>query len=198
VDAAGVLIVNGPMTARRRWEREHGRPAGFLDEALSQAVGSGWQGGRSEEQIRRVLAERVGVDLDSLPALLEVLGAHEALNADLASYLTAVRPSLRTAVVANAGPSRRAELVTRFGLDRLVDLIVISAEEQVAKPDPAIYLHACHRLGLAPAGCLFIDDMPANVDGARRAGLHAEVFSSVPRLAASVARLASSGGDHVY
>ena len=54
------------------------------------------------------------------------------LNIELASYLTAVLPTLRTAVMANAGPSRRTELVTRFGVDTLVDLIVISAGEQIA------------------------------------------------------------------
>ena len=47
---------------------------------------------------------------------------------------------------------------------------MISAEEQIAKPDPAIYLRTCRRLGPMPAECLFIDDVPANVDGARRAG----------------------------
>jgi putative hydrolase of the HAD superfamily len=185
------------MAARRRWEREHDKPVGFLDETLRKAVGSGWQGGRSEQQIRHELTERLGVDPDELPAVLDVLGAHEMLNTDLASYLTAVRPALRTAVVANAGPSRRTELVTRFGLDALVDLIVISAEEQVAKPDPAIYLRTCQRLGLTPAECLFIDDVPANVDGARRAGLHAELFSTVPQLSTLIARLTESGGTHI-
>ena len=115
------------------------------------------------------------------------------LNTDLASYLTTLRPALRTAVVANAGPSRREELVNRFGLDTLVDLIVISAEEQIAKPDPAIYLRTCRRLGLMPAECLFIDDLPANVEGARRAGLHAELFSSVPQLTTLVAQLTRNG-----
>jgi putative hydrolase of the HAD superfamily len=83
--------------------------------------------------------------------------------------------------------------VGRFGIDAIVDLIVISAEEGVAKPDPAIYLLTCRRLGLAPAECLFFDDTPANVEGARRAGLHAELFSTVPQLVATVAHLASDG-----
>jgi putative hydrolase of the HAD superfamily len=144
-------------------------------------------------QIRRELAERVGVGWRDLPEVLGALGAHEALNADLASYLSAVRWSLRTGVLANAGPSRRGELVGRFGIDAIVDLIVISAEEGVAKPDPAIYLLTCRRLGLAPAECLFFDDTPANVEGARRAGLHAELFSTVPQLVATVAHLASDG-----
>jgi hypothetical protein len=42
VDAAGVLIVNGPMTAQRRWEHQHDKPVGFLDETLRDVVGPGW------------------------------------------------------------------------------------------------------------------------------------------------------------
>lgn len=44
-----------------------------------------------------------------------------------------------------------------------------------------------------PAECLFNDDKPANVDGARRAGLHAELFSTVPQLATLVAQLTGGG-----
>jgi hypothetical protein len=54
--------------------------------------------------------------------VLDILGAHEMLNTDLASYLTAMRPTLRTAAMANASLSPRTELVTRFGIDTLVDL----------------------------------------------------------------------------
>jgi len=189
-DAGGVLVQSAPMTARRRWEAEHGRPAGFLDEAWQQAVGPGWRDGRSEQQIQQNLAELIGMDIANLPPVLEILAAHEVLNAELASYLETVRPLLRTAVVANVGLLRRAELVGRFGVDALVELIVISAEEGVAKPDPAIYLRTCDRLGLTTHECLFIDDMLTNVDGARRVGMHAELYSDVPKLTTLVARLA--------
>lgn len=192
VDAGGVLLRNGPMTARRRWEAENGRPVGFLDQALRQAVGAGWQGGRGEEEIRRRLTRYTGIAPGELAGLLQVLTAHERLDTVLADYLLSVRPGLATAVLANAGPHRRAELVSRFGLDAVVDLIVVSAEEGVAKPDPDIYLLTCRRLGLAPGRCLFVDDKPANVEGARRVGMHAELFSTVPALAARVAYL--SGG----
>lgn len=42
------------------------------------------------------------------------------------------------------------------------------------KPDPRVYLEALHRLGHAPSRTLFLDDVVANVEGARKAGLHAE------------------------
>jgi HAD superfamily hydrolase (TIGR01509 family) len=62
--------------------------------------------------------------------------------------------------------------------------VLVSAEEGVAKPDPELYLRACHRLGVAPACAGFVDDREENVVGARSAGLHAEVFVSAHQLVA--------------
>lgn len=177
LDADGVTILHAPMTARREWERTHGRPSGALDAALAESIGPGWAGGRTELDIHHRLARILGLDDAELPEILEVLAAHQVLNTELVALLARARPALRTAILTNAGPTRRAELVERFAADTLVGLIVVSAEEGVAKPDPAIYRLTCERLGLAPADCLFVDDTPANVEGARRAGLMAELYT---------------------
>ncbi len=39
------------------------------------------------------------------------------------------------------------------------------------KPDPAIFLLTCERLGLAPHDCLFVDDLRCNVDAATELGM---------------------------
>jgi HAD superfamily hydrolase (TIGR01509 family) len=193
LDADGVLILGTSMTARRDWERRHDKPEGSLDAALSEAVGPGWAGGRGEEEIQRRLGEILGIDRAALPEVLEVLAAHQVLNDDLTALLAEARPTLRTAILTNSGPTRRAELTRRFAADTLVDLIVVSAEEGMAKPDPAIFALTCQRLGVEPGECLFVDDAPANVAGAVRAGLRAEVYTSVARLRHVIAS-ATTGG----
>ena len=60
--------------------------------------------------------------------------------------------------------------------------IFVSAELGLAKPDPAIYRAACARLGSEPMQTFFVDDLPANVAGAREAGLTAAVFTDAPAL----------------
>ncbi|SDS55331.1 HAD family hydrolase [Microlunatus soli] len=52
-----------------------------------------------------------------------------------------------------------------------------SAELGLAKPDPAFFAAVLEELGIAAEQALFIDDSAANVDGARMAGLRAELFS---------------------
>jgi 2-haloacid dehalogenase len=54
--------------------------------------------------------------------------------------------------------------------------IVVSGEEKLLKPDPAIYFRALHRFGLKPAEALFIDDREINVEGALAVGMQAHLF----------------------
>ena len=54
--------------------------------------------------------------------------------------------------------------------------IVVSGDEKLAKPDPAIYALAERRFGYAPDAMLFIDDSLPNVEAARVRGWHAHHF----------------------
>ncbi len=66
--------------------------------------------------------------------------------------------------------------------DRFRD-IVVSGEEKLAKPDPAIFHLAARRFGHAPQAMLFIDDNPANVASAAALGWHVHHFQDAPALA---------------
>lgn len=72
--------------------------------------------------------------------------------------------------------------VERFPVLKLLDPVVISADIGVCKPDPAIYLHLCARLDVAPEQCVFIDDSPANVEAAAELGMTAIHFTSADAL----------------
>lgn len=52
-----------------------------------------------------------------------------------------------------------------------------SFEVGLAKPDPAYFEHIVAALGIEPGEAVFVDDVFANVRGARAAGLHAVHFS---------------------
>jgi 2-haloacid dehalogenase len=54
--------------------------------------------------------------------------------------------------------------------------IVVSGEERLMKPDPAIYALALRRFGLAPGQGLFIDDRVDNVAASEAAGFVGHVF----------------------
>jgi 2-haloacid dehalogenase len=61
--------------------------------------------------------------------------------------------------------------------------IVVSGDERLIKPDPAIYRVLIDRYDLRAEDCVFIDDSAKNVEGARAVGMHALRFESPERLA---------------
>lgn len=66
--------------------------------------------------------------------------------------------------------ARRFDFLNRF------DGIVISGEERLVKPDPAIYRCLLDRYGLEAEDCLFIDDSRANIEGALSVGMNGHHF----------------------
>jgi 2-haloacid dehalogenase len=67
--------------------------------------------------------------------------------------------------------------------------IVVSGELGMMKPDARIFLHLTQTHGLEPSDCLFIDDSPRNVAGARGAGLHAVQFTGPDALRGALQEL---------
>ena len=68
--------------------------------------------------------------------------------------------------------------------------IVVSGEEKLLKPDPAIYYLALDRFRLRPADALFVDDRAINVAGAEAVGMKAHLFIGAENLRA---RLVAEG-----
>ena len=67
-------------------------------------------------------------------------------------------------------------------LDQFRD-IVVSGDEQLAKPDPRIFNLAATRFGYAPDAMLFIDDNAANIAAARELGWQVHHFRNAAGLA---------------
>ncbi len=64
----------------------------------------------------------------------------------------------------------------------------LSYQVGVTKPDPLIYQRAAENVGFPLEQCLFIDDMPRNVEGARACGMQAIQFTGLEALKAELAR----------
>ena len=71
-------------------------------------------------------------------------------------------------------------------LAELFDAVVISGEVGLYKPNAEIFELGAERLGLAPADCVFVDDLRENCAGAEAVGmtaiLHRGAEGTIPRL----------------
>jgi 2-haloacid dehalogenase len=74
------------------------------------------------------------------------------------------------------------ERVAAYPVLQRFDGAVVSGDHGFLKPDPAIFRLLVDRFGLVPHETLFIDDSPANVEGAQACGLVAHHFVDAPAL----------------
>lgn len=78
-------------------------------------------------------------------------------------------------------------------IQRLCQRQYLSYELGMTKPDRDIFDHVVADLGIAPERVLFVDDSPSNVEGARAAGLAAEVVKGPEAGAEVLARYGVTG-----
>ena len=164
----------GPEGAGAFYERVF-RPLVASEEATS---GGDWDREFVRRPFGRLLAEHAERDdafADALfEAYYEAWPRHIALFPDARATLETLRGRYRLGLVSN-GQSREQRLkVELLGLDQHFDVVAISGELGVMKPDPAIFEHVLGRLGVAAAAAVHVgDDVHADISGAQAAGLAA-------------------------
>jgi len=95
--------------------------------------------------------------------------------------------------VAVASGSRNAPLILeRLGVKRLLDACVSGQDITHSKPHPESLLLAAERLGVSPRRCLVVEDAPAGVEAAQKAGMRvlgvgARALAGARRTVASLA-----------
>ncbi len=177
-DIGGVLEVNPRTGWRDLWAaRLHIDPAEFA-RRLDPIWHPGEVGGTTLREVERGTAEALSLDRTSLSALMgdawaEYVGT---LNRDMADYFTSLRPHYRTGILSNSFVGARGREQELYGFEDMCDVIVYSHEAGWMKPDPRIYHAVCDRLGVAPDDAVLLDDVRANVDGARAVGMRAVTF----------------------
>jgi putative hydrolase of the HAD superfamily len=98
----------------------------------------------------------------------------------------------RTAFLSNGVPEAMARIRADRHLERWFDVVLVSCEVGVAKPDRTIFQMCLSQLGVAPNQALFVDDRIENIEGAACLGIQTFHFvgaDAVSRLAGAVRAL---------
>lgn len=126
----------------------------------------------SEEEFGRAFAERLG-DVTGKPIEHEgivdkIFGTLEAEEDMFEAVILARRAGLKTALLSN---SWGLGVYPRQRFPEMFDVVVISGEVGLRKPDPAIFELTVQRLGLPASQCVFVDDHPGHLKAAQAAGM---------------------------
>jgi HAD superfamily hydrolase (TIGR01509 family) len=156
-DIGGVLEVNPRTGWPARWAHRFGLKADVF-EAQLEAL---WDPG--------IIGAATLMD----DAWTEYVGT---LNEELADWFAGLRPRYRTGILSNSFVGAREREQKLYGFEDMCDVLMYSHEVGWAKPDARIYHAVCQQLGVAPAEAVLLDDLPANVDGARAVGMRAVTY----------------------
>ena len=200
----GGVFTTSPFEAFRRYEAASGLPRDFIRQVnATDPDANAW-----------ALFERSEIDAAAFDALFLAestrLG-HAVRGADVLPLLSGdVRPRVVAALRAckarfkvgcitnnvttghGAGMAGSADKAAAVGeILGLFDAVLESSKVGVRKPDPRIYAMMCERLEVAPAACVYLDDLGVNCKPAAALGMTAIKVSSE---AQALAELAAATG----
>jgi putative hydrolase of the HAD superfamily len=135
---------------------------------------------RCAARMARPEAELIAL-FDHVRAALTPIDATVALLRELRA-----RPGLKLYGLSNMSTAVFAHLNRAHDFFGLFDGIVVSADVNLLKPEPAIYEHLRERFALDFGECVFIDDLHRNVESARRCGLPAIRFETTEQVRAEL------------
>ncbi len=104
-------------------------------------------------------------------------------NEEVCALLPRLKPRYRLLLGSNTNELHARQFCGQFAAWlRHFDHLVLSHEIGVRKPKAGFFEHCTRLARCAPAECLFIDDLAANVAGARACGWHGIVYTNYPDL----------------
>jgi putative hydrolase of the HAD superfamily len=105
------------------------------------------------------------------------------LNSNMVEWACQLGASgLKVGLLSNMHPEMVAHCRKHFGWLKNFDCVTFSADVGLIKPDPPIYEHTLNRLGVTASEALFLDDREVNIQAARKMGIYAIRFQSMPQL----------------
>ncbi|MYB43291.1 MAG: HAD family hydrolase [Chloroflexi bacterium] len=183
---AGLAEALAELHARSPALQALGSPTAIYDgsfrhysEDAHRAAGFGeWQASFTVEAFERLVAEHLGPD----PALAAQLVAryqaatpgHLAIFPDAEPLLERLGARYPLGLISNGpGPLQRPK-IEKFSLERHFEVVVVSGEFGVRKPDQRIFASTLEALGASAANAVFIGDNPTDdIAGACASGLSA-------------------------
>ncbi len=151
-----------------------------------------------EQDRGRSFAEAVAERSAKFPEHAETIAAYDtrwhetlphAIDGTVAILDELVARETPVYAITNWSAEKFRETKPRFPFLNSFRDIVVSGDEKLIKPDPAIYELFLKRNQLAAADCLFIDDSAANARGAEAVGMKTHHFKSPEGLRAELSRL---------
>lgn len=137
-----------------------------------------WDGSLDDDEVRRLDDRKEALYREIVRSDFPVMPGAVALIDDLIAAGCALG-------VGSSGPRENVILaLARLGRAGAFGAVITGEDVNRGKPDPEVYARACESLRIPPRRCVVVEDAPAGVESARRAGARAVALLSRGRAAA--------------
>ena len=100
----------------------------------------------------------------------EIFRTKHVRNDALMDYAVSVKGKCKLALLSNVSNGIVEHLFSEEDL-AIFDEVILSYQEHITKPNPAVFTLAADRLGLHPEECVMVDDLAENCEGAEVIGM---------------------------
>jgi epoxide hydrolase-like predicted phosphatase len=122
-----------------------------------------------QRAFEREIGLRLGVSDENLEArIMADLRPNELMLSTVAEIRSA---GYRVAILSNTWGLEPYSVYDGYDLSARCDVLIYSEQVRLRKPDPRIFRLTADRLGVAPHGCVFVDDVAHNLGPARQMGM---------------------------
>jgi beta-phosphoglucomutase len=143
---------------------------------------------------REIIAELWGDQVNSEAEIAELDDRKEALYRNIlqngfpaiegaADLIDALHAAGFRLAVGSSGPPENVRLVLdRLERHSIFEGVITGADVQRGKPDPQVFQLGARRLDLPPQRCVVVEDAPAGIEAAHRAGMKCVALASTGRV----------------
>ena len=100
------------------------------------------------------------------------------LNDGFLDFIKAVRNKYKLAIISNDSSRWSKYLREKFNINQYFDVISISGDLKIRKPDERIFRLTIEKLAVDAAECLYVDDRRGYLGAANRLGMNTILFNS--------------------
>lgn len=100
------------------------------------------------------------------------------IDQDFFAFAAEIKKRCKLALISNDSSRWSQYLREKFGLDPYFDVISVSGDLKIKKPDARIFQRTLKELGCEAAECVYVDDRRFNLAAAQAVGMDAVLFNS--------------------
>lgn len=162
-DCFGVLVNGAFHDVYARLGGDAEQDSDFIDDLLGHAN----LGLMTSDDMQEKVTEQLGITDQQWQVAIHNT---QQPSLPLLEYAKSLKDRYKIAILSNANVGTLERKFTPEQL-QLFDVVVVSAEVHVMKPDPVIYTLTAERLGVEPGECVFLDDIPEYCAAAEATGM---------------------------